>query len=276
MNNLMITFENISNENENLISILKIKFVEISNILKECLKVASKGNRKDLLIFKPESCHIINKIEDKFVKYIVRSIYDNYKDIVNSCYHMHMNELFCNGVLESIFHEINPKLKDLHLQIESLNKNYYSNPEVHNLHRIESGNYKFYMKKHYTSNVFNPKNPLSSTFYVEYNKFLDRIKTKHKRVQIDKLDSFIDKHYDYSKEKDLICENFVKTIPEYMNIQNRLNEIRTLHNQQEKELKAKYDSELSGMDFKKYNKPLSKLIDQFTSIITNSIINGAI
>lgn len=67
--------------------VLQEKFSLVAIELQKVVKIASKGNRKGKVIFKTDACHLIAQIEDNFVQYIVRSIYDEFRDSVNGTTH---------------------------------------------------------------------------------------------------------------------------------------------------------------------------------------------
>ena len=119
---MLVDFKTISEtKNELLKQILSSKFQYIAAALKNVTKVASKGNRKGLLIFKPTAANDIYNIEDKFVQYIVRSIYDQYKDLIGGViFRVHMNEIFATDFIKDIFIELSPNIKRLYNELKDL------------------------------------------------------------------------------------------------------------------------------------------------------------
>jgi len=264
-------------DNEQLKGILSIKFSEVAKELQNVMKVASKGSRKGLLIFKQDAPGLIYGIQDKFVQYIVRSIFDNYSDKKNGIiWRMHCNEIFGGDFVKSVFRKLSPALDKLENEYEIMRKNHIHNEELRKLNDINTYNYSYFIMKRYISNVFNPKNEKSKEFYTEYDKLKAKVKREHPRVQDEKMDKYIENNYYYNQEKQVIEEAFLESLPEYVENKRKINEIYDIQREKERELKGRIDIELEKLDYKSIQASIKKMVEQFIEVVLNSIMSGTI
>jgi hypothetical protein len=264
-------------ENEQLKGILKVKFSEVAKELHNVMKVASKGQRKGLIIFKQDAPALIYAIEDKFVQYIVRSIFDNYSDKKNGIiWRMHCNEMFNADFVKSVFRKLSHEVDMLENEYEEMRKKHLHNEELSRLNNINTCNYSFFMLKRYKSNVFNLNNEKSPAFYDAYNALKSKVKKEHSRVPDDKMDAYIEKDYFYREEKENIEKAFLNSIPEYVTMKARISEIYDLQHKEEKELRERINIELEKLDYKAIQAGIKKMVEQFIEVVLNSIMTGTI
>jgi hypothetical protein len=265
----MIQYSQIST-NKKLNDLLQEKFVEISIELKKILKTASKGERKGLLIFTTEAPKIIYQIEDRFVQYIIRSIFDNYSDFRNGVlFRMHCNEIFSLGYIQTLFTKLNSNIAAMEKEKESLNDKYNTS----NFQEIKRLKFSRYYSRN-PENVFNKLNPVSEAFYKAFKALKEQVKKDHPRVPDDKLSKYIQNNYDYRKLYEDIEKNYLSSFPEYITLENEIDLIYNNKIKEEREINGKIKIELETMDYTAIKKELERLIQLFINTITTNIING--
>lgn len=258
-------------------TILNEKFAEVSKELKAILKVASKGERKGLMIFIPEAARKISHITDDFVRYVVRSIYDNYADAKNGIiWRMHFNELFNGDFIKSIFRQLNEKVDNLENEYKELRESNLNNAELETLRNTKYHKYDMLYRKNYSDNVFNINNEVSKPFFEAYRALKAKVKAEHPRVPDDKINAYIKKTYEYNRQFEQITKDFLNTFPEYVSIENRIDAIHKEGWKKEKELSDKIKAELETENYTVIKKCIQKLVDNFCNLISNSIITGTI
>jgi len=283
--NELVPVTNVATDNQStdaefmdkLKSLLNNKFALVGKYIKELTKPASKGNRKGLLIFKPEAAREIYQIKDDFVQFIVRDIYDHYRDIVNGViWQIHMNQMFAGDFVKSLMKELNQTVNELEKEYEELkNFNVHTNPELNELTEKLKKYDKLY-RKYDVNNVFNPNNPQSKPYFDAWNIFKTKVKKEHPRVPDDKLFSYIRKSYDYSREYDKLVEDFLNSIPEYVILNNKEKEIRRLGWDNEQKLRDKITEELKKLNYPVIKKQIETMVSKFVETIANSITQGTI
>jgi len=274
MEQLMITE---IEENEELKDILSIKFAEVAKELKNVMKIASKGQRKGLLIFKTDAAKLIYAIEDKFVQYIVRSIFDSYTDIRNGMlWRMHINEMFNMDFVKSIFRKLSPLVDSLETQYKAMRDEHIHNTRISSINDILHKKYDFFLSERRINNVFNIENCLSAPFYVKYNALKAKVKAEHSRVPDDKMDAYIEKDYFYRQERETIEKEHSESFQEYNDLKVARDDIYETQRIKERDLKAKIDIELESLNYNKIKRALQGMVDNFVKVIVNSITNGTI
>jgi hypothetical protein len=264
-------------DNTEIKEILQEKFTEVAKELQNVMKIASKGERKGKLIFKPDAASSIYNIKDKFIQYVVRSIYDNYSDIRNGIlWRMHCNEMFNHDFIKVIFRKLNPFIDQLETEYTNMRENHISNSELSGLNDLIHKKYEFFLSERRNQNVFNASNPFSVPFFEKYNAFKKQVKTMHPRVPDEKMDAYIEKDYTFRQEKAKIEKEHVQTFTEYNEAKNRIEEIYNIQRNNETVLSERMKEEYAKMDYKKIAGALQKMIDQFINVIVNSIMNGSI
>lgn len=263
--------------NEALKAILENNFAEVSTELRKVLKTASKGERKGLLIFVPDAANQIHNIENQFVQYIVRSIYDNFQDMKNGIiFRMHFNEIFCGDFIKSIFRQLNSTVDNLENELAMVKEENKEDKEYSKNILKDMYLYSYTFKNRYTNNAFNVNNPISIPFYTAFNALKAKVKKEHSRVKDDKLEAFIDKDYTYREEYRNIEKNFLNSLPEYIELRSKIDESRKEHYRKEKEIESKIAEELSKLDYTSIKKCIQSMVDMFTGEIANRIIAGEI
>jgi len=256
---------------DNLKILLNQKFSEIGKQLKQLLKPASKGKRKDLLIFVPDAARKIYQINDEFTQYIIRSIYDNYNDITNGIiFRMHMNELFASDFITNLTKELNVKIKDLFDKKEQVRTEFKERWSVL-CDENEKYSYSKYSRR-LSDNVFNL--PISKPFYETIREFKAKVKKEHPRVPDDKVWKYIDNDYSYRQERDKIVEEFLNTIPERVDLEKRIAKHFEDERVQTKAISDAIEKEIKELEFDKMKPIIRKMIDQFIAVISYKIVKG--
>jgi hypothetical protein len=267
------------NFEERLHSLLKEKFSIVGKYIKEFTKPASKGQRKGLLIFKPEAASLISQIKDEFVRYIVRDIYDHYRDITRGVlWQMHMNWLFGGDIMMELMKEINPSIKELH----DLRKQIRDEAFAERTKSFDARNkYSIYgmVQLNNPRSFFHPNNPETKPLWDKLNPFLDKIKKEHPRVAADKILSFIDnnKGYDIYKikqEMKKIIQEFLNTIPEYTKLEDAQEKISNKENELIKDIDTKIKQEIEKVNYTTLKKDITAMVNNFVKAISNAIVKG--
>lgn len=269
----LINFSTIQNEkNSKLNILLENKFSLIAKYFIFLLKKASKGKRKGLLIFKPEAPSLINQIDDKFIQYILRSIYDNYNDSINGIiWRIHMNELFNFDFIKGIFCSLNPTIDNLYKEYDKIDNLYKK--ELIKLHE-QSDIYCEYMTRSSIQNVFRKDNLKSEPFWKEFNKFKESILKNHPRIK--KLKRYIDNDYSLRNKFNDIVERHKKRFPEYIEINNKISEMIKDKMRKEEIINEKIKNEMKKENYILIEKEIKEIVQNFINIITIKIINGSI
>lgn len=257
---------------ERLKGLLQGKFSMIGMKLRELLRPASKGSRKGLMIFVPGAANLIGDINDDFVKYIVRSVYDNFNDIVKGViFRIHFNELFSGDFIMSIMRELNAKVDELTLKKKEIRDRYFR--EWSKLcSEKDRFDFMIYVRRRVKDNVFNL--PISKPFWDRLDEFKRKIKVEHPRVPDDKMDAYIEKSYSYRGEQEKIVKEFLQTIPEYVDLEKRIKEHFDSEGNENRTIQNAINEELKQLEFDKIKPVLVKMIDNFTGIIARSIAVG--
>lgn len=273
MLNLNLELANIPEVSEDIKIILNEKFSCVAEELTKVMKTASKGNRKGKLIFKPDAARLIYSIEDKFVQYIVRAIYDNFNDSKNGTFHIHCNELFNGDFVKVVFRKLNSFIDRLENEWENMREKHIHNEELSNIHNIIHQRYELFLSERRPLNVFNVNNEASKPFYDKYNEMKRNVKSLHPRVPDDKMDSYIEKDYTFRQERTKLEKDHISAFPEYNRLVSRMNEIYDIQRTNENVLDAKLKEEYAKMDYKKISGSMQKMIDQFIGIVVNTLLN---
>lgn len=269
----VLTVFNSINADTRVVAVLKKKFELVSIELKKVLKIASKGERKGQLIFTSTAAREIYQIEDKFVKFIVRSIFDNYTDVRNGIlWRMHYNEIFTGDFQKEIYMEINETIRELENKLKFFKDNEYNTVEYLELAKVQD-KYSRYNSRN-PENVFNKNNPLSEKFYSELNAFYEKVKADHPRVQ--NLAKYVDDDYTYRNEKSKIEENFLNSFPEYAKNHEDMSNHYTKTMNQQREITEQIKVEMKKENFDTIKAEVEKMVTNFAQLICNSIINNTI
>lgn len=262
-------------KNEQLVSVLSEKFEDISKVLKSVTKIASKGHRKGLLIFTPEAPSTINALKDKFVKYVTRYIFDEYKDYTGGVlWRMHLNFLFNDDICKEIFARVNPTIDELQKQLVELSIYRYNEVQIVETYNTREAKYNYYRRNIHKNNVFTITNPLSKPFYDAREIMFKRVKEEHPRVP-DVL-KYVEKDYNLSKEYDKLKEEFLKTFNEYNELNTKIDNHYKLCSDKEKEIRGKIQQEMDSEGLTQVKKDIVKLVDQYCKIVASKIISGKI
>ena len=272
LNKALATVNNPKNEEfiTKLKNILKEKFKLVETELKTLLRPAARGERKGMLIFPAGSANKIYDIQDEFVKYIVRSIYDNYDDIRKGyLFKIHMNQLFGGDFMMNVVEQINEKvgiMQQKKRELRELYKRYWSviceegnKFESHPLYRNKDKN-----------NVFNL--PQGQPFWDALKQFKAKVKQEHPRVPDDKMMRYIDNDYNYRKELEDIKENFLKTFPEYIEHKEKVTKHFADEHADTKIMDDQIKEELTSVNYDEIRKTITALIDAFVQHIAVKII----
>lgn len=257
--------------------ILGTKFAQVAKELKRLLRPASRGDRKGMPIFVSGAAREIADLDDEFVRYIVRSIYDNYSDIKHGVlWRIHLNELFTGDFVKSVIRQLNKNVDDLEIQYEEMKKQHRDNPEMSQLHEFERNKYNAIFRKNNPDNVFNSANEQSKPFFEAYRQLKEKVKREHLRVPDEKMYRFIQNDYSYRQEFQKLEKDFLNTFPEYVQLEKRKDEIYNEQWSKERKLDEKIKEELNKINYGAIRKPLEKMIMHFTSMIAHSIHSGAL
>lgn len=272
-----VELEGVDDDFQNqLRQILGVKFAQVANELKKVMRPAIRGQRKGLLIFKPHAAREIYDIKDEFIKYVVRSVYDNYADLKNGVFwRIHMNELFSGDFVKSVIRQLNKNVDDLENEYEKLKKTNLDNSEMQQL-REKERKYNLIFRKNNPDNVFNSANEQSKPFYESYRQLKEKVKREHPRVPDDKMYRFIQNDYNYRQDFQKIEKEFKNTFPEYVKLESKIQEIYEEGWAEERKLSDKIKEELSKINYESIRKPLEKMIMHFTGTIAKSIYNGSL
>lgn len=275
MNELTIEMNDVVLE-EKINVVLQSKFSLVSSSLKSVLKIASKGPRKGKLIFTQDAPNKIHAIDDTFVRFVVRSIYDNYSDAKNGViWRIHMNELFSGDFIKGIMFQLYPEINELNNKLEAMKKENSENQEKKELYNIKWNKFdKIYSRN--LENVFNPNNEQSKPFYTAYNALKAKVKAEHPRVPDDKMYAYIEKTYEYRNQFDTIVKEFLNSIPEYVSVTNKLNALTDEHWKNESDLSDLINEKLKALDYTNIRKNIEKVVNNFCTLISNSLIAGTI
>lgn len=261
-----------ADKNDRLAMILQEKFALVATQLQPLLKRATKGNRKDKLIFRPEAANITWQIEDKFIQYIVRAIYDNYNDqIKKRSWVIRCNEWFNGSFVIGIFRQLDPITDDLYKQLEAANK---LNKEEINRLRIKEDLYTDYCWKRNLDNVFRKDNPDGIPFWNDYYSFKKRVMSEHPRIQ--KFKKYVDEHYNLKQEYDRIVKDHQERFPEYKAIREQLSILNQEQWDKTGEVREKIQQHMKEESYTIIEKQLKSMVKEFIQLITNSIINNTI
>lgn len=272
MLNLNLELANIPEVSDDIKIILNEKFSCVAEELTKVMKPASKGARKGKLIFKPDAARCIYTIEDKFVQYIVRAIYDHFQDCRNGTFHIHCNELFNGDFIKVIFRKLNSFIDKLETERENMREKHLHNEELSNIHNTIHQKYELFLSERRPLNVFNLSNEASKPFHHKYNELKRNVKALHPRVPDDKMDAYIEKDYAFRQERTKLEKEHVSTFSEYIQLENRKNEIYDIQRNNETVLDARLKEEYAKMDYKKISGSMQKMIDQFIGIIVNTLL----
>ena len=255
--------------------ILQDKFSSVAVELQKVVKIASKGNRKGMVIFKPKPDRLIATIEDKFVQYIVRSIYDEFRDSVNGTRHFfHFNEMFNGDFVKYVFRKMNTFIDQLEVEYKAMREKHIHNEELSALNSLIHEKYQIFLSSRRNQNVFNASNPYSAPYFTKYNALKASVKALHPRVQDDKMDAYIDNDYTFRQEKAKIEKEHCETFTEYNETKARINEIYDIQHHNENVLRERLESEYKAMDYKKISGALRKMVDHFVSVVVTSLLQG--
>lgn len=272
---LQFAIENIpelsESDSENIKTILTEKFSIIAAELQKVMKIASKGERKGKLIFKPEASRLIYSIDDKFVQYVVRAIYDHFNDIRNGTYHMHCNELFNGDFVKVVFRKLNSFIDKLETEYTRMREDHLHNTELSTIHDTLHKKYELFLSERRNLNVFNTSNPFSKPFFDKYNQLKKNVKFLHPRVPDDKMDAYIEKDYSFRIERTKLENEHLKTFQEYNNLVSRRDEIYEIQRNNENVLSIKMKEEYAKMDYSKISRAIQKMVDQFIGVVVNTM-----
>lgn len=270
MTNINLELANVELDNDIKV-ILNEKFSIISEELKKIMHPASKGDRKGFLIFNTDAARYIYTIQDKFIQYIVRAIYDNFNDTKNGTFHIHCNELFNGDFVKVIFRKLNPDIDKLEVAREKMRNEHIHNQELSTIHNTIHQKYELFLSERRPFNVFNINNEASKAFYLKYNELKNNVLKLHPRVR--ELDKYIENDYTLRQERTKLEKEHVSSFPEYNQLESRKNEIYDIQRNNEKVLDSKLKEEYAKMDFSKINKSMQKMVDQFIGIVVNTLNN---
>jgi len=254
-----------------LSGLLQGKFKAIETVLKSLLRPALRGPRKGELIFPSDSANKIHEIEDKFVKYVVRAIYDNYSDIRNGViWRIHMNELFSGDFIYGLMIQLNERIKVMQEKIEEVKKFYRDK-----FSKLMDEERKFdnVYRKSIPDNVFNDK---ESDFWKNVRELKIRVKNEHPRVPDDKLFAYIRNDWNYRKEYDKIKEDFLMSFPEYVEIQNEIKKNFDDERSDIKIMQDQIDEELQKVDYKNIKTVINSMLEFFIRKISYKIIDNTL
>lgn len=254
-----------------LSGLLQGKFKAIETVLKSLLRPALRGPRKGELIFPSDSANKIYAIEDEFVKYVVRAIYDNYSDIRNGyAFRMHVNELFSGDFVYGLMIQLNERIKVMQEKIKEV-KEFYMNQRI----ALQDDERKFdpIWRKNIPDNVFNDP---ESDYRKNVRELKAKVKQAHPRVPDDKLFAYIKNDYDYRKEYDKIKEEFLMSFPEYVDIKNERQRLWDEEMKDVKIMKDQIDEELKKVDYENVKKVINAMVDFFIGKISKEIMNNTL
>ena len=254
-----------------LSGLLQGKFKAIETVLKSLLRPALRGPRKGELIFPSDSANKIHEIEDKFVKYVVRAIYDNYSDIRNGViWRIHMNELFSGDFIYGLMIQLNERIKVMQEKIEEVKKFYRDK-----FSKLMDEERKFdnVYRKSIPDNVFNDK---ESDFWKNVRELKIKVKNEHPRVPDDKLFAYIRNDWNYRKEYDKIKEDFLMSFPEYVEIQNEIKKNFDDERSDIKIMQDQIDEELQKVDYKNIKTVINSMLEFFIRKISYKIIDNTL
>lgn len=261
-----------ADKNDRLAVILQEKFSLVAAQLQPLLKRATKGNRKDKLIFRPEAANLTWKIEDKFIQYVVRAIYDNYNDQIKKVrWIMHCNEWLKGSFIRGIFCKLDPTIDNLYHQLEAAEK--LHSGEIHSLHDQEEIYDPSYWKRS-KENVFRRDNPKSEPFWDEYHTFKEKVMTEHPRIQ--RFRKYVDDHYNLRQEYERIVKDHQERFPEHKNIQDKKSELYQEQWDKTGRVKIEIEKHMMNENYTMIEKQLKIMVNDFIQLIANSIINDTI
>lgn len=248
-------------------ALLQTKFKTIEATLKELLRPASKGSRKGQLIFVPDAARKIYDIEDAFVQYIIRSIYDNFNDIRHGIlFRMHMNEIFSSGFMLEIMKELNEKIRIMEGKKKEL-KEFYSNKSIAVGGELDK--FDTHYRKRIPDNIFNK--PESQPFYDKVKEFKAKVKAEHPRVPDETFWKYVRNDYSYSKEHDQIKEDFLKTIPEYVELKEKRNDIWDKEREDIKIMDEQIKEELQKLNYDQIRKVITAMVEFFIKKVSHAV-----
>jgi len=261
--------------------LLNIKFAEVGKHIRELTRPASKGQRKGLLIFVPGAANKIYQIDDEFVKFIVRDIYDHYRDITRGIsWQVHMNWLFGGDIMMELMKELNPTIKHLYNEKERMKKE----ASDESMKTFDARN-KYYifslLQLKNPRSFFHPSNPITKPLWEKLQPVLDKIKKEHPRVQEDKILDFLDNNrgYDIYKIKEEVkktINDFLETLPEYKKLEDEHTKLRDKESELAKQFDAKIQEEVSKVNYPVLKKEIDTMVSKFVQMIANSIVTGTI
>lgn len=256
-----------------LSGLLQGKFKAIETVLKSLLRPALRGPRKGELIFPSDSANKIYAIEDEFVKYVVRAIYDNYSDIRNGVmWRMHYNyhKMFSGDFVYGLMTQLNEKIQAMQEKIDEV-KDFYKKQR----YALQDDEHKFstYYRRSIADNVFNDK---ESDYWKNVRELKAKVKREHPRVPDDKLSAYISKTYSYNQEANQIKDDFLKSFPEYVDIQNERQKLWDDESRDVKIMKDQINEELKKVDYENVKKVINAMIRFFIEEISKKIINNTL
>lgn len=270
LNKALATLGEENNEfTERLKGLLQVKFKAIETALKSILRPALRGPRKGQLIFPSDSANKIYEIKDEFVKYIVRSIYDNDSDMRNGViWRMHMNELFSGDFIYGLMIQLNEKIKVMQEKIKEVEE-FYMNQRT----ALYDDERKFepIYRKNIPDNVFNDP---ESDYLKNVRELKAKVKQAHPRVPDDKLFAYIKNSYDYRGELEKIKEDFLMSFPEYVDIKNEKQRLWDDEIKDVKIMKDQIDEELKKVDYENVKKVINAMVQFFIKKISHEIMNN--
>jgi len=258
---------------DRLRGLLQVKFKEIESVLKSLLRPAIKGPRKGQLIFPSDSANKIYDIKDEFIQYVVRAIYDNYSDIRNGVmWRMHYNyhKMFSGDFVYGLMTQLNEKIQAMQEKIDEV-KDFYKKQR----YALQDDEHKFstYYRRSIADNVFNDK---ESDYWKNVRELKAKVKREHPRVPDDKLSAYISKTYSYNQEANQIKDDFLKSFPEYVDIQNERQKLWDDESRDVKIMKDQINEELKKVDYENVKKVINAMIRFFIEEISKKIINNTL
>lgn len=250
------------------------KFSDVGKNLRSVLKPASKGERKGLLIFVPDAPRKIQSIQDGFTKYIVRAIYDGFSTGTGKWQAwIHMNDLFNSSFIGDIIVEINERLTWLEEQKKIMGERQKNERSEHyEKGRAFENNYE--RKGMGSKNVFNTEK--AKPFFEAREAFRAKVKKEHPRVPDDKLTKYINENYSYRNEYEKLKEDFLMTLPEYVEFKKEKDTMWANHSEEYGLIRKQVEEEKAKFDWDRIRKIIEGMIDIFVKNVANSIIKGEI
>ena len=267
--------------NERLKSLLQSKFAQVGKYIKELTRPASKGQRKGLLIFKPEAPRLIDQIDDKFIRFIVRDIYDHYRDITTgTIWQIHTNWLFSGDIIMELMKELNPKIKQLHDEkkkirdeADKINMSSYDRRSKYDVYDL--------VKLNNPKSYFHISNPETKPLWDKLTPYLETIKKQHPRIPQGDVLRYVENNrgydaYKYKEEIRKIIKDFLQTIPEYKQLEDEYDNIRNKEREFVSNIDNKIKEEVTKVNYPELKKQIEAMINNFVKTISSAIVNGTL